>query len=548
MYAGWLLLGAGPNETGTNYEIVNNARASAYAVQAGICWLHDCLDCESAAKVIPGGPNYISPKDDPAPWYDADNPDTAGFLGLIGLEVNGAEGSTRKTPVTTALTGGGVVGRSYFEPRTIVVRALAIAADECSLQAGLEWFMFQTEHKNDPCKGDTFTFFDCCPCMCDDPTPSGPCWADYYRELKLGPYCTLPEGDPAHLVTTGALVESPGVRALTPIVTYLFHLKGPTTGGALVSRYAPGIGGFAIGRNDNTASVPGGMWVQWSLDDVIWNRIELNTTLVSGEYEYVALTVNRDDNAGNSVWTSWVSDDGVNWTTVTANRTYPVTYEIPPGLFADVQVGLTNAPDMPSVPFIPPVNADAELAYYGLFDGPFPMTGAVIYAFDGRDYDFTPQIPPTSWNDDYGNTWTISDPTAMIEAEPGEAGAWWPDTYAELKTGPALPDEDWCDWVDTYFELKNGLPGWSCCDEQCVVPYYRQFHNARITEGPVILRHPQMNSNGALMEVEFTLVAADPTQYGLPAAVVAGDTATTVTYSDPEPEAVAADPFAALAS
>src|SRR5262245_4184278 len=104
MYPGWLLLGDTVQAPSSNAnELVNNARAYAYAYQAGSCWLRECLNCEAAALVIPGGPNYVSPKDDPAPWFDEANPDTNGFLGLIGLEVSGADDSTRTASVTEAL-------------------------------------------------------------------------------------------------------------------------------------------------------------------------------------------------------------------------------------------------------------------------------------------------------------------------------------------------------------------------------------------------------------------------------------------------------------
>ncbi|HEY6415388.1 MAG TPA: hypothetical protein VIX41_04090, partial [Acidimicrobiales bacterium] len=196
MYPGWVLIGDSPYdlEGDFRHELINNARAYAYAEQAGICWLQQCLDCPTVELAIPGGPNFVSPKDDPAPWFDADNPDTWGFLGIIGLDVQGVDSSTRHANVTEALTGGGVIGPSYYGPRTIVVRGLAIATDDCSLQAGLDWFRFQCDVTQDPCRGDNFNYFDCCPCMCDDPTGGGPCWAELYFELRLGPTCVIESG------------------------------------------------------------------------------------------------------------------------------------------------------------------------------------------------------------------------------------------------------------------------------------------------------------------------------------------------------------------
>jgi len=154
------------------YEIVNNSRALAYAGAAGLCWIEDCNECPDA--VLPGGPDYTSPAIDPAPWYDINNPDTWGFLGVMGMQVTGEEQSTRQTQVLNAITGGGVIGPPYFTYRTLVLRGIAIATDECSLQAGMDWLNHQCSEQVDACLGDTLTFFDCCPCICGDYDPANP--------------------------------------------------------------------------------------------------------------------------------------------------------------------------------------------------------------------------------------------------------------------------------------------------------------------------------------------------------------------------------------
>ena len=148
-------------------EIVNSTRAYAYADYAGLCWLQDCSECDAAAVVTPGFP-YTSPIADPAPWYDENDPDSWGFLGVIGLDVDGADNSTRRSEVNMGLSGVGVIGRQYMAPRTMVVRALAIATDECSLQFGLSWLRQQYATPANECGGDALTFFDCCPCVCPD--------------------------------------------------------------------------------------------------------------------------------------------------------------------------------------------------------------------------------------------------------------------------------------------------------------------------------------------------------------------------------------------
>lgn len=186
MYEGWLTLGEGDPFTGINQqELINNARAQQYAVNAGICWLNECSECPGANLLLPGGGDFQSPILDPAPWYDVNNPDTWGFLGVIGLEVIGDESSTRNVQVNNALVQGGVIGPPYFSYRTLAVRGIAIAEDECALQAGLNWLEFRTANMQDPCVGDTLTFYDCCPCACpeflEDPEADETCLEDCIR-------------------------------------------------------------------------------------------------------------------------------------------------------------------------------------------------------------------------------------------------------------------------------------------------------------------------------------------------------------------------------
>ena len=84
------------------YEITNNNRALAYAAWAGINWLSDCDECEIIGPVLSDGGVYVSPVADPAPWYHGQRPASAEFLGVIGLQLDGAENSTRTASVTLA--------------------------------------------------------------------------------------------------------------------------------------------------------------------------------------------------------------------------------------------------------------------------------------------------------------------------------------------------------------------------------------------------------------------------------------------------------------
>lgn len=192
MHPGYMAIGIDdPLEALQSHEIVNNNRVSAYVAATGaLPWLHDCDVCTDLTPVLPGSGVYVSVNADPAPWYNARNMDSLGFLGVMGLEVTGAEDSTRQATVTSVLRGGGVIGPTYLGPRSIIVRALAVATEECSLQYGLRWLGDQFIPTDSPCAGDPLTFFECCPsCTDEELRPVGPCWPTTYAELRDGPAC-----------------------------------------------------------------------------------------------------------------------------------------------------------------------------------------------------------------------------------------------------------------------------------------------------------------------------------------------------------------------
>jgi len=140
-------------------EMVNNVRAFAYADSAGIGWVQHCDECIVAT---PAGPFDTPGTGAVAPWYNASVPDSGRFLGVIGLEVEGADSSTRRVNVTQTLTTGGTIGPPYHGPRTIVLRAVAIALDECALQYGISWVQYHFADEFDPCTADSLMYYDCC--------------------------------------------------------------------------------------------------------------------------------------------------------------------------------------------------------------------------------------------------------------------------------------------------------------------------------------------------------------------------------------------------
>jgi hypothetical protein len=176
-------------------EVVNNNRAYVYANNVGLPWLTECFECPDLALWATDGVGYTTPVADPAPWYDPAFPESGDFFGVVGLDVVGADSSTRSATVSPALTGGGVIGATYEGPRTMVVRAIAIGLDDCALAYGLRWLNEQyIDVVGDRCNGDPLVFLECCPGFCeDDDTPVGPCWVSTYDELTNGPDGCAPD-------------------------------------------------------------------------------------------------------------------------------------------------------------------------------------------------------------------------------------------------------------------------------------------------------------------------------------------------------------------
>lgn len=158
-------------------ELVNSARAYAYADEAGIPWLDVCDHCPTAH---PAG-TYLTPgTGSVAPWYSAGNPDTARFLGVIGMDIEGGDSSTRQVTVSQSLSTGGAISAPYHGPRTLVLRGLAIASDDCGLQAGINWLQFTFADEGDPCLADSLVYYDCCP-----DSGSASAYRRQYREARI---------------------------------------------------------------------------------------------------------------------------------------------------------------------------------------------------------------------------------------------------------------------------------------------------------------------------------------------------------------------------
>lgn len=143
-------------------EIINSARASAYA--EAYCLLSSCDPCPDLAEVL-DDPPYVDPVTDPAPWYDPAVPESAQFLGVMGLTVAGFSRSTRSRTPVQLVGDGAALGVARRAHREITYTVLLLVTDECALPYAMEWFSaaLQGGLCEESCLGDELGVFTCCP-------------------------------------------------------------------------------------------------------------------------------------------------------------------------------------------------------------------------------------------------------------------------------------------------------------------------------------------------------------------------------------------------
>lgn len=113
---------------------------------------------------------YTSPAADGAPWYSADIPESADFLGFIVDEFEGM-GSTFKRTVTESVGNGGILNRSRLATRSMTWRGYLFGATCCSVQYGLRWLIKTLARFDNSCKdcfGDDLELLVCCPETTED--------------------------------------------------------------------------------------------------------------------------------------------------------------------------------------------------------------------------------------------------------------------------------------------------------------------------------------------------------------------------------------------
>lgn len=144
-------------------EIVNSARAAVYAGNAGLTM--QCDPCDSTAAALQEDP-YWDVRTDPAPWYDANQPQSAGFYGIFGIGVVGFNSNPISREPAVLVGDGSSLGTLRRTGREIVYTVALLAAGECELSYGLEYLaavLNGSECGTNLCSGDELCVFSCCP-------------------------------------------------------------------------------------------------------------------------------------------------------------------------------------------------------------------------------------------------------------------------------------------------------------------------------------------------------------------------------------------------
>jgi len=145
-------------------EIINSARAVAYARAAGL--EIECEPCDSIPEALGDEPYYQV--DDSAPWFDANSPESRGFLGVFGMDVAGLNSNPIARTPTALITDGSSLGPMRRTHREIAFTVALITTGECELTYALQWLSLALlgttcQGQTRTCNGDEVCMFSCCP-------------------------------------------------------------------------------------------------------------------------------------------------------------------------------------------------------------------------------------------------------------------------------------------------------------------------------------------------------------------------------------------------
>jgi hypothetical protein len=158
---GWLQYGG--------VELANRARLRAYAEHLAPGIIRDCeCACERLGDALGDGP-YQSPALDGAPWFDAEEPVSAEFLGFMPLDVRGLDKDTSAT-ATVALAGNGsAISGSRRSQKEVYVTGNLVALSEAGLDYGQQWLntVLEGSCTSPHGEGDNLCWFAYCPEISD---------------------------------------------------------------------------------------------------------------------------------------------------------------------------------------------------------------------------------------------------------------------------------------------------------------------------------------------------------------------------------------------
>lgn len=129
---------------------------------------------------------FISPALDPAPWYDASEPGSSSFLGIVLTGISGYGGTVQRTMTARP---GGLQGVSFQAQRRSgrvwEFKGGLISADDVGAEYGLRWLISTLENTAcDTCSTCYLVVKLACP---PDSDPSVGEWISYEVALTEGP-------------------------------------------------------------------------------------------------------------------------------------------------------------------------------------------------------------------------------------------------------------------------------------------------------------------------------------------------------------------------
>lgn len=177
-------------------EISNGARTTQYlrlglgglgfqvGPAAGGC---DCsiqwrdLGCDSQEEC------FISPADDPAPWYDPTDPASGDFLGMLIPDMRAWFNGLAQRNVTNRLSGlgGASLGPMHQDPRPLPAAATLCARNQPGIEYGRRWLQQVLSALCDPCALSIAELRSYCP-PCDGSDDNAGMWLVYEVGLTAG--------------------------------------------------------------------------------------------------------------------------------------------------------------------------------------------------------------------------------------------------------------------------------------------------------------------------------------------------------------------------